>query len=182
MGGDNTAAARSTDRAARDAHAGPESSARVLLLTPRWARDGGVGAHLVASAGALAAAGDEVVVAAARIESDARTPGVTLLHTPQLLKRHLPIEERLGEALTCEASLAHLHQVDDPDVVAALQVRTPVVVSAHGYTACTSGVHYFRAGHECTRAHGPGCVPNLIACSHSRDPRSLPERYRHATR
>jgi len=60
----------------------------------------------------------------------------------------------------------------------------PVAISMHGYSACSSGVHYFRPGHECTRAHGAGCVVNLLArgCAHTRDPRPLPAAYRHATR
>jgi glycosyltransferase involved in cell wall biosynthesis len=92
------------------------------------------------------------------------------------------IAERVGEALAWRADVAHLHQVDDPDIVDALRQAAPVVVSAHGYTACTSGVHHFRPGHECARAHGPGCVPRLFGCAHSRNPSTLPARYRHATR
>jgi trehalose utilization protein len=63
----------------------------------------------------------------------------------------------------------HLHQVDLPDVVRAMRMSAPVVISAHVYSACTAGVYYFRPGHECTRAHGPGCVLNLIArgCAHT---------------
>ena len=49
----------------------------------------------------------------------------------------------------------------------------PVVISAHGFVACTSGVHYFRPGQECLRPHGPGCIPNLLRCAHTRDPLSL---------
>jgi glycosyltransferase involved in cell wall biosynthesis len=62
-------------------------------------------------------------------------------------------------------------------------MSAPVVISTHGYTACTSGVHYFRPGQECTRSHGLGCVPNLLArgCAHTRDPRPLPSSYRQAT-
>jgi glycosyltransferase involved in cell wall biosynthesis len=155
---------------------------RVLLITPRWARDGGVGAHVVASAAALAGRGVEVIVAAGRIESRERIPGVTLTQQQELLNRKTSMESRLGEALSCAPALAHLHQVDDPDVVGALRATAPVVISAHGYTACTSGVHYFQPGHECTRAHGPGCIPNLPACSHVRNPSSLPGRYKHASR
>jgi glycosyltransferase involved in cell wall biosynthesis len=154
----------------------------VLLLTPRWARDGGVGAHVAASAGALAGNGAEVLVLAARIESDVRVPGVTLSHAPALHKRDAAMQARVGEALGWAPDVAHLHQVDDPDIVDALRQATPVVLSAHGYTACTSGVHHFRPGHECARAHGPGCVPLLLGCAHSRNPSALPARYAHATR
>jgi glycosyltransferase involved in cell wall biosynthesis len=57
------------------------------------------------------------------------------------------------------------------------------VSSVHGFSTCTSGVHYFRPGEECQRAHGPGCVPNLLlrGCAHTRDPRWLPRGYRRST-
>ena len=44
-------------------------------------------------------------------------------------------------------------------------------------------MHYFRPGQECTRAHGPGCIPNLLlrGCAHTRDPRWLPASYRRVT-
>src|ERR1051326_3312952 len=58
----------------------------VLLFTPRWARDGGVGAHVEASAAALAQAGHEVTIVAARIESSTRIPGVTLTRNPKLCR------------------------------------------------------------------------------------------------
>ena len=50
----------------------------VLFLTPRWARDGGVGAHVQASAALLAERGARVSVLVARVESDDRPAGVTL--------------------------------------------------------------------------------------------------------
>jgi glycosyltransferase involved in cell wall biosynthesis len=173
--------AEGTQEAPQPDRDGSPTPGRVLLITPRWARDGGVGAHLLASAGALASGGSEVIVVAARIEAEP-IAGVTLYHRPGLAKRELPIEARLGDALASDASVAHLHQIDDPEVVQALAPSTPVVISAHGYTACTSAVHYFGPGHECSRPHGPGCVPNLIRCAHSRNPTTLPSRYRHATR
>jgi glycosyltransferase involved in cell wall biosynthesis len=141
-----------------------------------------VGAHVQASAAVLAGAGVDVLVLAARIESSEAVPGVTLYHRPQLFDSKASIESRLGEALTARPTVAHFHQVDDPQVADAIQLSAPVVISAHGYTACTSGVHYFRPGHECTRPHGLGCVPNLVACAHTRDPRRLPAKYSQATR
>jgi glycosyltransferase involved in cell wall biosynthesis len=44
-------------------------------------------------------------------------------------------------------------------------------------------VHYFRPGQECQRAHGPGCIPNLLVrgCAHTRDPRWLPRGYRRSS-
>jgi len=156
----------------------------VLFVTPRWSRDGGVGTHVVASAALLAQQGIHVQVLAARIESDERVPGLTLLHSPELFRANQPMGVRLGEALSSQADVIHIHQVDDPEIVTALRARAPVVISAHGYTACTSGVHYFRPGHECARPHGAGCVPNLLArgCAHTRRPNTLPAKYRQATR
>jgi glycosyltransferase involved in cell wall biosynthesis len=156
----------------------------VLLVTPRWTRDGGVAAHVEVSAAALADHGVEVLVAAALIDSEEQIPGVTLFHAPELFNAGAPIETRIGEALSARAEVTHLHQVDQPEIAEALRKTSPVVISAHGFTACTSGVYYFRPGHECTRAHGVGCVPNLLArgCAHTRYPKTLPVKYRNATR
>jgi glycosyltransferase involved in cell wall biosynthesis len=157
----------------------------VLLVTPRWARDGGVGAHVMASAALLARHGTRVVVLAARIEADEDIPGVTLYRRPELSKPDVPVAQRLGEALSFEPDVIHLHQVDDPEIARALRAAAPVVVSAHGYTACSAGAHYFRPGQECDRAHGPGCVPNMVlrGCAHTSDlPRTLTAKYRYAGR
>lgn len=156
----------------------------VLLVTPRWTRDGGVATHVMASATALAEHGVEVKVVAARVESTAPVAGVTVYQSRQLFNLEAAPAVRLGEAMSSPATAIHIHQVDDPDVVAFMQRSAPVLVSAHGYTACTSGVHYFRPGQECTRAHGVGCVPNLTlrGCAHTRHPRSLPASYRKAGR
>jgi glycosyltransferase involved in cell wall biosynthesis len=154
----------------------------VLLATPRWTRNGGVATHVMASATALVKSGVNVHAVAARIESEPIS-GVTLHHAPDLFKQHVSPELRLGEARFLRPSVIHLHQFDDPEVLAVMQGIAPVVISVHGYSACTSGVHYFRPGQECTRAHGPGCVPNLAlrGCAHTRDPRTLPAGYRRAT-
>jgi glycosyltransferase involved in cell wall biosynthesis len=156
----------------------------VLLVTPRWTRDGGVATHVMASATALAERGVGVSVLAARIESDTPIPGVTLFHSPNLYDVQSAPETRLGDAASLEPTVVHLHQFDDPDIVAFMRRRAPVLVSAHGDTACTSGVHYFRPGQECTRRHGPGCVFNLAmrGCAHKYNPRTLPSGYRRAGR
>jgi glycosyltransferase involved in cell wall biosynthesis len=137
----------------------------------------------MASAAALAQQGVDVHAVAARIES-APPPGVTLHHAPELFNERLSPEQRLGEARELRPAVIHLHQFDDPHVLTSMQQIAPVVVSVHGYVACTSTVHYFRPGEECTRAHGPGCLPNLAfrGCAHTRDPRTLPPGYKHATR
>lgn len=162
-------------------HATPSS---VLLATPRWTRDGGVGAHVMTSAEVLAAAGIRVDVLAAHVDATQRVPGVTLFESPDLFNSRLAPDQRFADALSTPPELIHLHQVDDADLVGALRAHAPVVISAHGYTACTSGVYYFQPGHECTRGHGPGCIPNLLArgCAHTRYPKTLPVKYRNATR
>ncbi len=158
----------------------------VLLVTPSWGRDGGVAAHVNVAAAALAERGLTVTVAAARVDNEGELPaGVTLCAAPSLLDRDRDPEERLGGALSPRPEVIHLHQIDDdPELVSALRTVAPVVITAHGYTACTSGVHYFRPGEECTRPHGPGCVPNLLlrGCAHTRHPKTLPLRYLGASR
>lgn len=156
----------------------------VLLGTPLWGRNGGVAAHVQASARLLVEQGLGVTVLAAKVDPELHVPGVTVHHSPELFRARLPIDARLGAAASASPDVIHLHQLDDPDVVAALRIKAPVVVSAHGYTACTAGVHYFRPGQECARPHGPGCIPNLAlrGCAHVRDPRPLPPSYRQTTR
>jgi glycosyltransferase involved in cell wall biosynthesis len=156
----------------------------VLLVTPLWTRDGGIGTHVMASAEALAQRGCDVHVLAARLDSQIRVAGVTLHDSPRLLDTSASIQTRVGTALARIPAAVHLHQLHDPQLVAHMQSSAPLVISAHGFTACTSGVHYFGPGEECTRQHGPGCVPNLLArgCAHTRDPRWFPAAYRRATR
>jgi len=147
------------------------------MVLPRWVRDGGVSAHIGASARALAERGTRVAVLAAKVESDFVPPGVRIFHSPELFNRELPVQERMEEALAWGPSLVHLNQLGDAAAVELLRRMAPVVVSAHGFVACTSGVHYFRPGSECQRAHGPGCIPNLLRCAHTRDPLSLRPAY-----
>jgi len=155
----------------------------VLIVMPRWVRDGGVGAHLMRSAEALAAAGVRVGVLVARIETDERVEGVELHHSPLLYKTS-EMEPRFARALEREPEVIHLNQLDDPDVVAFLRRHAAVAISAHGYLACASGLHYFRPGHACGRAHGPGCVPNLLlrGCAHRWDVSDYPGDYAQAGR
>ncbi|HTY96277.1 MAG TPA: glycosyltransferase family 4 protein [Solirubrobacteraceae bacterium] len=142
----------------------------VLIVVPRWVRDGGVATSTAGSAQALAARGMRVAILAAKIESDLVPPGVTMFESRRLFDREAPEAERIGEALSWEPSLVHLHQLGDPAVVEFLRRTAAVVISAHSFVACTSGVHYFRPGQECLRPHGPGCVPNLLRCAHTRNP------------
>ncbi len=156
----------------------------VLLVTPRWTRDGGVATHAIASASALAEHGLDVSVAAAHVDVAASPPNVTVFHAPRLFDTALAPAERLGGALSSLPTAIHIHQVDDPEIVTFVRRSAPTVLSAHGYTACTSGVHYFEPGHECARPHGAGCMPNLAlrGCAHTRQVRRLPAAYRRVTR
>lgn len=156
----------------------------VLLVTPLWGRAGGVATHVKASATALAGRGIDVQVLTARVHSSEDVPGVTLHHQPQLLDRRIPLQARLGECMSARPAVIHIHQLDDLEMVKLMRESAPVAMSAHGYPGCTSGVHYFAPGHECTRAHGPGCIPNLIArgCAHTRYPKTLPLKYVNVTR
>jgi glycosyltransferase involved in cell wall biosynthesis len=156
----------------------------VLLGTPLWGRNGGVAAHVRASAALLAEHDMRVTVLAARVDSGNDVPGVTVHRSPALFDRGASPEARLGDAMSSRPDVVHLHQLDDPVLVTALRTSAPVVVSAHAYTACTSGEHYFRPGRECTRAHDGGCVPNLVArgCAHVRNPLPLPGAYGRAAR
>lgn len=151
------------------------------MVLPRWTRDGGVTAHVAASARALLEAGTDVTLLVARREAEPPS-GIELLVSPRLYDRSASVRERLGPAFASEAVVAHLHQLGDREVVAHLRGRSPVVISAHGFLACTSGVHYFGPGEECRRAHGPGCVARLPRCAHTRKLRVLPGAYRDASR
>jgi glycosyltransferase involved in cell wall biosynthesis len=154
------------------------------LGVPRWTRDGGISAHVQSSATVLAEHGLDVRVLTARIESNEEIPGVTVIRCPDLFHPDVPMSERLGEVLSFNPDVIHLHQVDLPDVVKALRRSAPVVISAHVYSACPSGLYYFRPGQECTRAHGPGCMFNMLlrGCAHTRNLKSLPTRYVNAAR
>jgi glycosyltransferase involved in cell wall biosynthesis len=161
-----------------------EEISSVLLVTPRWTRDGGIATHVQASARALAERGLQVHVLAREVVAGESVPGVEVLRSEALMDHAAPLSVRLGQAASLGADVVHLHQLDDPDVVAAFRAQSPVVISAHGYTACTSDVYYFQPGRECIRAHGPGCVANLAmrGCAHTRDPRPLPAAYRRTSR
>jgi glycosyltransferase involved in cell wall biosynthesis len=168
----------------------------LLLVTQLWGRDGGVAAHVRASAALLARHGVDVHVLVAEVQPDRgapevanvqpaeETPGVTVHRRPELLNARASIRARLGASLAAAPTVIHLHQRADAKLLDALRAHAPVVVSAHGYAACTSGVYFFAPGQECTRAHGPGCVFNLTVrgCAHTHHLKPFPAKYREATR
>ncbi len=143
-----------------------------------------MGTHLEASAAALARAGVDVHVLAVRNDLAQQPAGVTVHASADLFRRDIAPERRVGDALSREYSVIHTHQFDEPPMTVYLRRQAPLVSSVHGFSACTSGVHYFRPGEECERAHGPGCVPNLLlrGCAHTRNPGWLPDSYRRATK
>jgi glycosyltransferase involved in cell wall biosynthesis len=155
----------------------------VLFVTPRWTRDGGVATHAMASAAALVARGVQVRVLARRADEPGLVPGVEVHLSESLLEPLASPAQRIGDALEHAPDVIHLHQFEDLDLARQLRSVAPLVLSVHGYSACTSGVHYFPGGHECDRAHGPGCVPNLLlrGCAHTRNPSWLPRAYRQAS-
>jgi glycosyltransferase involved in cell wall biosynthesis len=138
----------------------------------------------MASAAVLAEHGVHVSVLAARVESGAAIPSVSLFESRQLFDTSASPDVRLGDAMSSDPTVIHAHQFNDPEVVEFMQMSAPVVLSAHGYTACTSGVHYFRPDQECTRPHGLGCIPNvaLRGCAHTRHVRSWPATYKRTSR
>jgi glycosyltransferase involved in cell wall biosynthesis len=119
-----------------------------------------------------------------RIEEQDHTAGLTVIESAALHDRNACMQARVGGALTFDAAVVHIHQLDDPALVKFMRTRSPTVASAHAYTACPAGFYYFTPGHECTRPRGPGCVGNMLfgGCLHARDPRKLPSRYRQSGR
>jgi glycosyltransferase involved in cell wall biosynthesis len=80
------------------------------------------------------------------------------------------------------ATVAHFHNVDDPELIQRTDAAT--VISAHAYSGCGPGTHYFQPGHECTLGHGPRCIVNMAVrnCNHRADPRAIVPAYRSAER
>ena len=152
----------------------------VLFVTPRWTRNGGVGAHAIESAAALRERGVTVDVLSAA--SDVGEDEVIL--APRLFDRSLSPSERVGAADGRRYDAVHFHQAEHPELAAHLRRRSPVLVSAHAYTACPSGLHYFSPGNECHRAHGPLCLANMLArgCTHGRRPTAFREMYERSGR
>jgi glycosyltransferase involved in cell wall biosynthesis len=164
---------------------GTRTPLTILLVTRHFGRDGGIGAHVVESADAFLRAGHRVTVAA---ESAAGTDQSNLHVLPDLGADMVPDSSRhdfLRIVRELKPDVVHLHDIYDIDLAGATREHSPVVWSAHGHIGCTSGEKYFRRpGNECTRHHGPGCIPNLFirGCAHRLDPRPFAHRYRQATR
>jgi glycosyltransferase involved in cell wall biosynthesis len=154
----------------------------VLIATQHLTATGGVGVHVLRAAAALRDAGRTVRVVAGRIDVEAAGDDVQEL--PGLEARRVP--RRAMEGLERAAGdlpgpvIAHLHHAWDPRLVERLRPFGPVVWNIHEFAACPTGNYYFEPGHECHRAHGPGCWPHIMlhGCAHTWDLRSMPRRYR----
>ena len=114
----------------------------VLLVTPLWTRDGGVGTHVEASAAALARAGVDVHVLAVRDELGQPPAGVTV-HAVRRAVQDASSRPSAASATRSRASYSviHTHQFDDPAADAYLRRRAPLVEQR----ARLLGVHLGRA-------------------------------------
>jgi glycosyltransferase involved in cell wall biosynthesis len=160
---------------------------RVLVAAQHLGPNGGTGAHVAACAAALERAGHDVVLAVGE-------------HDPAVrLRSEVCVLDGLGAKETTETArdafrreirrvrpdVVHIQQLADGAVVPVAREAAPVVFDVHNFVVCTSGAKYFRRpGQTCHRAHGGGCIVNLLArgCAHTRDPRSLPRMYRRTSR
>ncbi len=163
-----------------------DRSRTVLLATPAFDRDGGVGAHVTKSAAALRDSGFDVSVVAGRGDPEL-CRGIGFRELPDLDRDSISADCR-GQVLALVRELrpgtVHFHDLADAGLMSAAQQEAPTVASVHGYAGCTPNTYYFSPGDECHRAHGPGCVANMAlrGCAHTKDPRGLVRRYRATTR
>jgi glycosyltransferase involved in cell wall biosynthesis len=158
---------------------------RVALLTPLFGRDGGTGAHVVDACAVLARAGARPLALCGRATSS-EPEGAGVVAIPGLEDASVPAAAAAAAHAALDAAkvdLVHAVGFDDPGVLDAVVARWPLVYAVHGYRCCTSGYYHFAPGEECTRAHGVGCVPNLLlrGCWHARDPRGISSSYRRTT-
>lgn len=154
----------------------------VVVATQHLARNGGVGVHVLRVADTLRAQGRRVVLVAGRVSDDVR--GEDVHEVPGLEARRIAGDalRRLDAVLggLPRPVVTHVHHLWDPALLRSLRRGGPVVWSLHEFAACPTGNLYFEPGHECHRAHGPGCIPHILfhGCAHTWNPRSLPGRYR----
>ncbi len=136
---------------------------------------------------ALEKAGHDVVGAV--MERNGGPVPASVTHVvPGMGVKELPREARenvVDLVRDVQPDVIHVQQLQDGSLIPLLQREAPVVYNVHNFVGCPSGWSYFRQpGHECTRPHGAGCVPNLAVrgCAHARDVRDLPAKYRRAGR
>ncbi len=142
------------------------------MVVPRWVRDGGVVAHVAASAAALAPRGTRVAILVGedRISGDPRRGHD--VSQPGAVQPQGPGAER-GSERRSRVSRRSCTSISSM----TRSRRVPAAHRAGGdLRARLRRLHVRRIttsapGQECLRAHGPGCVANLLRCAHTRDPR-----------
>ena len=156
---------------------------KILILTSELRRVGGVESHVAALAAGLQSHGYEVHMVTARRSGDAGLDDQTVV-VNGLGDWDVPAGARQAvESHVRELApdVLHAHAIFDDGMLARLQRHAPLLRSVHTYHGCfSSGLKYFRPGHECHRAHGPMCLPNaaLRNCGHRKVPHPSPRHYR----
>jgi len=152
---------------------------RIALVTPFFGRDGGIAVHVRESAAALRFAGHDVTIICGRAEANEDSADVIVV--PELDGAGSGMRpSSLARAVRgSEPDLVHVHDLADPRIVAVTRAVAPTVITAHAYPGCSHNHYYFRPGQECTRAHGPACLPNMAfrGCLHARNPMPVPGQY-----
>jgi len=157
------------------------------MVTRRLDRAGGVEAHVRESAQVMVLEGYEVCVVVAG-QAAGNDEGFEVISIPGLDRRKASSDSRQSlESVVSHFApgIVHIHQVADPTVVGRVQEAAPLVWSVHNYDAvCTGSQKYFAPGNECMKAHGPGCMGNILlrGCDHRRVPRPNPKRYAETSR
>ena len=156
----------------------------VLLATQHLEDRGGVGVHVGRVRDALRDAGQPVHVVAGRVAGESRGDDVHELPGLEARKVDTGVLDEVGRLAASLSGpvVTHLHHLWDAELVTRLRRHGPVVWNVHEFAACPTGEYHFEPGHECHRAHGPGCIPHILfhGCAHTRDLRSMPRRYRRA--
>jgi glycosyltransferase involved in cell wall biosynthesis len=143
---------------------------RIALITRSHVDDGGVSVHVRRSAAALRVRGHETVVVSGTLgEGDDVVTFESLAGGSLEPKRH---KELVGVLRNRGIEVAHFHYVDDPALIRAVGTTARTLVSSHGWAGCAPNTRYFRGGKECFRAHGPGCMANMLVrnCKHMLNP------------
>lgn len=154
----------------------------VLIATQHLEQTGGVGVHVLRAAAALRAGGQRVELVAGRVAADVADQGVHEL--PGLEAREVRPDVLSGLSQIARTLpgpvVTHIHHLWDIAIVERLKELGPVVWHVHEFAACPTGEYHFEPGHECHRAHGPGCLPHIAfhGCAHTWDLRTVPRRYR----
>jgi glycosyltransferase involved in cell wall biosynthesis len=139
---------------------------RILHINPPARPVGGTETYIASLMRAQMDRGDEVALA----HTDSATElgdDLAYISLPSGSREALDPIERW------DPELVHIHgDALSVEVEARVEDRCAVVRSHHNISfVCAAGTHYFRDGTICTRAHGPGCLANLVlkGCAHRVD-------------